>query len=46
MQSGNIILLHALPGFLLLIGAEAFFIIKEHRQNKLDLFLPNIKIIL
>jgi len=37
MHSGNIILLHVLPGFFLLIIAEAFFLIKEHRQNKLDL---------
>src|SRR5258708_23206516 len=37
MHSGNIILLHVLPGLLLLIIAEAFFLIKEHRHNKSDL---------
>lgn len=37
MQFGNLILLHALRGFLILIIIEFFFVIKEHRQNKLDL---------
>ena len=37
MHLGSIILLHVLPGFLLLIIAEAFFRVKEHRQSKLDL---------
>jgi sterol desaturase/sphingolipid hydroxylase (fatty acid hydroxylase superfamily) len=38
MQSGNTILLHALPCFFILVVAEAFFLIKENRQTKLDLF--------
>jgi sterol desaturase/sphingolipid hydroxylase (fatty acid hydroxylase superfamily) len=37
MHPGNTILLRVLPGFLLLIIAEAFFLIKEHRHNKSDL---------
>jgi sterol desaturase/sphingolipid hydroxylase (fatty acid hydroxylase superfamily) len=37
MHYDNTILLRVLPGFLLLLIAESFFLIKEHRQNKFDL---------
>ena len=34
MQSNTYMLFHAIPGFILLIIVESFFLIKEHRFNK------------